>query len=87
MAQHKGGIYTPVWEKLKVERTVTLQLTKRSQVSTIIRGIRDTKYRDRAFQLANGDISWFLHNKFNPHTLTLTVTLDSAFDIEGVKES
>lgn len=87
MPQHKGGIYTPVWEKLKVERTVTLQLTARSQVSTIIRGIRDTKYRDRAFQLANGDISWFLHNHFNPHTLTLTVTLDSAFDIEGVKES
>lgn len=86
MAQRKGGIYTEVWEKLKKDRNVRLQLTQHSQVNTIIRGIRDTKYRDRAFHLANGDIPWILKNSFDPKSNILTIELDSPYDIEGVKE-
>ena len=86
MPQHKGGVYSPVWDRLKTERKVQLQLSARSQVNTIIRGIRDTKYRDRAFHLANGDIPWILKNSFDPVKMILTIELDSPYDIEGVKE-
>lgn len=85
MARAKGGIYSAVWERLKKEQKVELQLTQRSQVQTIIRGVRDTKYRDRAFQLMNGDIPWVLNNSFNPLTNKLLITLSSAYDIKGVQ--
>lgn len=85
MARAKGGIYSDVWERLKKEQRVELQLTQRSQVQTIIRGVRDTKYRDRAFHLVNGDIPWVLNNSFNPLTNKLLITLSSAYDIKGVQ--
>lgn len=86
MPQHKGGIYTAPWNALKESGKVELQLTSRSDVNTIIRGIRDTKYRDREFHLMNGDIPWILKNSYNPITKILTVTLDSPYNLEGVKK-